>query len=127
MVYGFGEAVNDVLQHWTTKQRLGRFVAAEAGALTACEDDGRGLLAHRYRLARGASIPSMSNEDRARDDTHRLLKRFGIEADDSITNYLRSATPGKPLRLRIVLEDLTEYESAPSERLRVEVEGEVGS
>ena len=60
-----------------------------------------------------------------RDDIRQLLRSFGIKADEAISAYVGQTRPGRPLRLRIVLEDLTEYEPAPAERLRVEVEGEV--
>lgn len=60
-----------------------------------------------------------------RDDIRQLLRSFGIKADEAISAYVGERRPGRPLRLRIVLEDLTEYEAAPAERLHLEVEGEV--
>ncbi len=62
---------------------------------------------------------------RAHDDIRRLLKEFGLTADETVSAYLIETKPSRPLRLRIVLEDLTEYDSPPSRPLRVELEGEV--
>jgi hypothetical protein len=62
---------------------------------------------------------------KAHDDIRRLLKEFGLTADETISAYLIEKKPSQPLRLRIVLEDLTEYVSPPSEKLRVEIEGDV--
>jgi hypothetical protein len=62
----------------------------------------------------------------AHDDIRRLLKEFGLTADETVTAYLIETKPSRPLQLRIVLEDMTRYESPPSQALRVEVAGEVG-
>jgi hypothetical protein len=61
----------------------------------------------------------------AHDDIRRLLKEFGLTADETISAYLIENKPSLPLRLRIVLEDLTEYDSPPTQRLHVEIQGEV--
>ena len=61
----------------------------------------------------------------AHDDIRRLLKEFGLTADETITTYLVETKPSQPLRLRVVLEDLTEYAQPPMRALRVEVEGQV--
>lgn len=61
----------------------------------------------------------------AHEDIRRLLKEFGLTADETVSAYLIEHKPGRPLRLRIVLEDVTEHEVAPSQPLRVEVEGVV--
>ena len=61
----------------------------------------------------------------AHDDIRKLLKEFGLTADETVSAYLIESKPDRPLRLRIVLEDLTAYDEAPSKPLRVEVEGEV--
>jgi hypothetical protein len=64
--------------------------------------------------------------DSTRDDIRRLLKTFGIDADEAITTYLTHITGEKPLRLRIILEDITDYgDSPPAETLKVVIEGEV--
>jgi hypothetical protein len=61
----------------------------------------------------------------AHEDIRKLLKEFGLTADETVSAYLIEERPDRPLRLRIVLEDVTRYDSAPSRPLRVEVEGEV--
>ena len=59
----------------------------------------------------------------AHEDIRKLLKEFGLTADETVSAYLIQEKPQRPLRLRIVLEDVTEHETAPSMPLRVEVEG----
>ena len=59
----------------------------------------------------------------AHEDIRKLLKEFGLTADETVSAYLIEHKPDRPLRLRIVLEDVTEHETAPAEPLRVEVEG----
>ena len=61
----------------------------------------------------------------AHEDIRKLLKEFGLTADETVTAYLIEEKPSYPLCLRIVLEDLTEYATPPSRQLRVTVEGEV--
>jgi len=59
-------------------------------------------------------------------DIRKLLKRFGVEADRAISEYVKQVPGDKPLQLRITLEDMTDYgDDAPAEWLYVEVEGEV--
>ena len=63
-----------------------------------------------------------------REDIRRLLKSFGIQADDAISSFINQVPENTPLRLRITLEDLTDYGgNPPAERLQVELEGEVRS
>jgi hypothetical protein len=60
----------------------------------------------------------------SRDDIRRLLKTFGVGADEAVIRHLaRTSHPG-PFRVRLTLEDLTEY-GGDAERMRFEVEGEV--
>jgi hypothetical protein len=64
-------------------------------------------------------------ESPARDDIRRLLKTFGVGADEALIRHLaRSAYTG-PLRVRLTLEDLTDSGASSGERLHFEVEGEV--
>ena len=65
-------------------------------------------------------------ESASRDDIRRLLKAFGVKADELVVAHLaRTPSPG-PLRLALVLEDRTEYgPTPPAERLHLEIEGEV--
>lgn len=59
-------------------------------------------------------------------DIRKLLKRFGVEADRAISEYVKEVPGDKPLKLRITLEDMTDYDDdTPTEWLYVEVEGEV--
>lgn len=67
-----------------------------------------------------------SMRSKAHDDIRKLLKEFGLTADETVSAYMIESKPNRPLKLRIVLEDLTEYDTAPSQPLRVQVEGEVG-
>lgn len=64
--------------------------------------------------------------DTSRDDIRRLLKTFGIQADESIIAHMARTPDGPPLQIRLVLEDLTDYgDSQPGEPLRLEIEGEI--
>ena len=65
-------------------------------------------------------MPSTSH-----DDIRKLLKEFGLTADETVTAYLIEEKPSQTLHLRITLEDVTEYASPPQSRLRLEVEGDV--
>ena len=57
------------------------------------------------------------------DDIRKLLKEFGLTADETVSAYIIENKPTQPLRLRIVLEAVTE--GAVVSPLRVEVEGTV--
>lgn len=59
------------------------------------------------------------------EDIRKLLKEFGLTADETVSAYLIEEKPDVPLHLRIVLEDLTDYPSPPGRPLRVVVEGDV--
>jgi hypothetical protein len=62
----------------------------------------------------------------SRDDMRRLLKSFGIQADEAVIAFMARNPQTRPLRLRLILQDLTDYgSSAPSEALAVELEGEI--
>ena len=63
----------------------------------------------------------------ARTDIRRLLKRFGVQADEAVVRHLERRPAARPLRLRCTLEDCTDYGAdAPAAPLAVAVEGEVG-
>lgn len=63
-------------------------------------------------------------EDNSRNDIRRLLKSFGIQADEAILTHLVRNPDAPALRLRITLEDLTDYgQKPPDEPLAVEIEG----
>jgi hypothetical protein len=65
-------------------------------------------------------------EGSSRDDIRKLLKTFGVKADEAILAHL-VRTPGEsPLRVRLVLEDLTDYgDESPAVPLELRVEGEI--
>jgi hypothetical protein len=61
------------------------------------------------------------------DDIRRLLRSFGIQADEVIQAHAKNAAGVEVLRLRVVLEDTTDYGgTAPSQPRRLlELDGEV--
>lgn len=62
----------------------------------------------------------------SRDDIRRLLKTFGVKADEAILSHLVRVPGTTPLHLRLLLEDLTDYgEAPPAVPLEFEVEGEI--
>lgn len=65
-------------------------------------------------------------QDTSRDDIRRLLKQFGIRADEAVIAHLARTSGDQPLRIRLILEDLTDYGDAPPPvPLRLEIEGEI--
>jgi hypothetical protein len=68
----------------------------------------------------------MMEGDSSRDDIRRLLKTFGVKADEAILSHLVRTPGSKPLRVRLVLEDLTDYgETSPAVPLELRVEGDI--
>jgi hypothetical protein len=62
-------------------------------------------------------------ENNSRKDIRRLLKTFGIQADEAIIAYLARHPDVDSLHIRITLEDLTDYGAAgPAEELRLQIE-----
>lgn len=65
-------------------------------------------------------------DDQSRQDIRRLLKTFGVNADEAMVAHLARNPDVKSLRVRVTLEDLTDYgEDAPDKPLHVEVEEEI--
>ncbi len=65
-------------------------------------------------------------EEITQNDIRRLLKTFGVKSDQAITAHLEQNPAVPALRLRLILEDITDYGSTPpASPLRFEVEGEV--
>lgn len=65
-------------------------------------------------------------EETARHDIRRLLKTFGVQADEALIAHLVRNPDVAGLRVRVTLEDLTDYGGEePAEPLRLVVEGEV--
>lgn len=64
--------------------------------------------------------------EETQSDIRKLLKRFGVQADEAIQAYLENLPEGGVLQLRITLDDLTDYGAIPpGEKLHLEVEGGV--
>ena len=65
-------------------------------------------------------------EDSSRNDIRRLLKTFGIQADEAMVAHLARHPGIEILQIRLVLQDLTDYsDSPPGEVLHLEMEGEI--
>jgi hypothetical protein len=65
-------------------------------------------------------------ESTSRDDIRQLLKTFGIKADEVIITHLARNPGERPLKLKLILEDLTDYgDAAPTDSLHLEVEGKI--
>ncbi len=65
-------------------------------------------------------------EDTSRNDIRRLLKTFGIQADEAMVAHLARHPAIERLHVRLILEDVTDYgDSAPPEPLGLELEGEI--
>ena len=65
-------------------------------------------------------------EGSSRDDIRRLLKTFGIQADESLVAHLARNPGDKPLHIRLSLTDLTDYgDRPPGEPLHLELEGTI--
>lgn len=65
-------------------------------------------------------------EGGARDEIRRLLKTFGIQADEVIVTHLARMPEVDSLQLSLRLEDKTDYgDRPPAQPLRLEVEGSI--
>lgn len=65
-------------------------------------------------------------KESSRNDIRRLLKSFGIQADEVISAHLDKNPGIGILKVRLVLEDLTDYGDQPPEQsLHLEIEGEI--
>lgn len=65
-------------------------------------------------------------DDSGRDDIRKLLKTFGVKADELVIAHQARLGRRRPLRLALVLEDRTEYGGdPPPQALHLEVEGEI--
>lgn len=64
----------------------------------------------------------MSNEHR--DEIRRILKNFGIQADEVLTRHLAQPISAPQVRILIRLSDITDYgENPPDIPLELELEG----
>ena len=65
-------------------------------------------------------------EGSSRDDIRALLKSFGIKADEVIIAHLARNPGVKPLKLKLILEDITEYgDASPADSLHLEIDGKI--
>lgn len=66
------------------------------------------------------------DDETPRNDIRKLLKTFGIRADETIMSFW-ARNPDLPvLHLRITLTDLTEYgNKKPDQPLHLEIEGDI--
>lgn len=65
-------------------------------------------------------------EDTIRRDIRRLLKTFGVKADETITAHLGRNPGVDKLRVRVILQDLTDYgDVTPEGKLELDIEEEI--
>ena len=65
-------------------------------------------------------------EDNSRNDIRKLLKTFGIQADEAMVAHLARNQDLTALQVRLTLEDLTEYgDQTHSAPLHLVLEGEI--
>jgi hypothetical protein len=65
-------------------------------------------------------------EDNSRKSIRRILKTFGIKADETLVAHLALNPKIASLKIRITLEDLTNYgESPPQAPLGITIEDEI--
>jgi hypothetical protein len=67
------------------------------------------------------------HDETAQMDIRRLLKTFGVQADTAIVEHLQKHPRLTNLRLRITLDDLTDYAEGQVQPLTFMVEGNVRS
>lgn len=65
------------------------------------------------------------HDETAQMDIRRLLKTFGVQADTAIVEHLLNHPDLESLRLRIRLEDVTEYADRNVQPLAFVVEGNI--
>ncbi|MFW6096549.1 MAG: hypothetical protein ACOC9Z_00645 [Chloroflexota bacterium] len=64
--------------------------------------------------------------DDSRRDIRKLLRTFGVKADEALTAHLERNPHVGALRVRVTLEDLTDYgDSAPEDPLELVVEEKI--
>lgn len=65
-------------------------------------------------------------DDNMRRDIRRLLKTFGVQADQAITDHLARNPHVDGLRVRVTLEDTTDYgDASPQGTLELDIEEEI--
>lgn len=62
----------------------------------------------------------------ARDDIRKLLKEFGVKADETVIMYLTRNEGVDSIDVRLTLEDLTDYGGSPPQtKLELSIEGTI--
>ena len=56
-------------------------------------------------------------DDSSRSDIRKLLKTFGIQADEAIVAHLARNPGAGPLHIQMQLTDLTDYDATPPDQL----------
>lgn len=65
-------------------------------------------------------------DDHSRKDIRRILKRFGIKADEEMVAHLARNPSVEKINVRITLEDLTDYGDAQTEgQLNLSIEDQI--
>lgn len=65
-------------------------------------------------------------EDNTRREIRRLLKSFGVQADNALMDHIARNPNVGSFRVRVTLEDLTDYGEAPKQgALGLEIEEEI--
>jgi hypothetical protein len=65
-------------------------------------------------------------DDHSRKDIRRILKRFGIKADEEMVAHLARNPSVENLTVRITLEDLSDYgDTQPEGQLNFSIEDEI--
>jgi len=65
-------------------------------------------------------------EDNSRKSIRRMLKIFGIKADETLVTHLALNPNVASLKIRITLQDLTDYgDSPPQDPLSVTIDDEI--
>lgn len=66
------------------------------------------------------------SDDNSRKDIRRILKTFGIRADEAMVAHLARNPDISSIRVRLTLEDVTEYSQDPAvEELHLTIEDEI--
>ncbi len=64
--------------------------------------------------------------ENTRKDIRKLLRTFGIQADETLTAFIANNPGDVPLQVRITLEDVTDYGSASLDNpVHLVIEGEI--
>lgn len=65
-------------------------------------------------------------DDHSRKDIRRILKRFGIKADEEMVAHMARNPSVEKINVRITLEDLTDYGDAQTEgQLNLSIEDQI--